>query len=237
MKNRLALFAAVAVMGASVSNALALDQNTTTTTTTTMMVMPADDHLSVSDRIFLMDLAHANAREIELSRVAFHQGESQGVVYYARHMLRDHRQLQDQIMSTYGNRPFMMNWEGVVSRSTTPVGDNWIGGSWDDSMDNGKDRPSYNNWNFIYPDDWSAIHELRNSNGKTLDRMYLSEMAVDHAKLLDEINRESETTNNPDIKALIANIQPIVEHHLHLARDWKLDYDDPQFKNASGWDN
>lgn len=82
MKNK-TLYMAMAIIGTlSVSASTLAQQDQTTTTTTTVttqvagqpMVMTTDaNRMSVGDRIFLMDLVHANAREIELSRVAFHQ--------------------------------------------------------------------------------------------------------------------------------------------------------------------
>jgi len=222
MKNRSTLYAAMAVVGAFVvsAGAQAQDQNTTTTTTVTQSTtaMPENDHLSVGDRIFLMDLVHANAKEIELSRVAYHQANSPAISEYARHMLLDHRALQDQLVSTYGGRIFMRNWEGVVSQSSNPEPEDWLGGPAEGT------KPNYNNWSYLFPDDWAQVHQLKNLDGRALDEMYVQDMAADHAMLLDEINRRDAVTDNSDIKALISSVRPTVEHHLDRARTWKFDY-------------
>lgn len=214
----------MAVVGALMVSAstLAQNQNTTTTTTTVTTqgtVMTSEsDHLSVGDRIFLMDLVHANAREAELSRVAFHQSNSPAVSDFAHHMLMEHRELQDQLMVTYGERTFLKDWRGAVSDSNMPIADSWgEGGA-------GMNKRNYNNWAYLYSEDWAQVHQLKTQNGTSLERMYVGWMAADHAKLLMEINRRDQETENPEIKALIATIRPIVERHLHRARDWSFSY-------------
>lgn len=99
--------------------------------------------------------------------------------------------------------------------SNMPLADDWGG--------MGMDKPNYNNWAFLYSEDWSQIHQLRNQNGNNLERIYVQWMANDHANLLAEINRRDAETDNSDIKALIATVRPVVEEHLRRSRDWKFD--------------
>ncbi len=214
MNKHKTLYFAMAVVGASLIAAVATAQQTPAPTQ--MVDMTTDgSHMSVGDRIFLMDLVHANAREIELSRVALHQSNSPGVARFARHMLMEHRTLQDQLMTSYGERTFLKNWQGAVSQSYIGMTDSWGG------MDT--DKPSYNNWAFLYSEDWAQVRQLRDQNGTSLERMYVNWMTTDHAKLLEEMNRRSAETDNSDIKALIASARPVVEDHLRRSRDWKFD--------------
>lgn len=211
--------AGVLVLGAS---AMAQDQNNNTTTTTvvttnTLVTMPENDHLSAGDRIFLMDLVHANAREIELSRVAYHQANSPAISEYARHMLEDHRALQDQLMSSYGGRIFMKNWPDTVSNSYAPEDENWIGGD-----EFGKFN--YNNWAYLFNNDWQDRHHLMSLEGPAFDSDYIQMMAADHAKLLEEIDRHAQTTSDDAIKTIINNCRPIVWRHLDHARDLRMRY-------------
>jgi predicted outer membrane protein len=169
-----------------------------------------------------MDLVHANAREIELSRVAFHQANSPAVSSFARHMLEDHRTLQDQLISTYGGRIFMRDWPDTVSHNYTPEDEGWVGGDQFGKF-------NYNNWAYLYGQDWQDHHMLENLNGSALDSMYVSMMATDHAMLLAEINRCDRDTSDDAIKTIISTVRPTVEMHLNHARDLKMRY---QFQSA-----
>jgi predicted outer membrane protein len=233
MNNRNTLWAAMGVVSMCALSVAAFAQTpdtpaqTTTTTITTTTIVPETDHLSAGDRIFLMDLAHANAREIELSRVALHLADAPSVATYARHMLETHRDLQDQLMTTYGNRIFMRHWEGAVRNddgmrdSDMMEHDQWLVNPVEMTKGN------YNNWSYLYQTDWADVHRLRDMNGVTFERTYIQDMAQDHAMLLKEINRRDTETDNPDVKAIIEKVRPIVERHLDWARNWSLDYNLP----------
>ena len=132
-------------------------------------------------------------------------------------MLEDHRALQDQLISSYGGRIFMRNWPDTVSHKYEAEDENWVG-------DDQYGKFNYNNWAYLYGDDWQDHHLLENEDGVTLDRMYVSMMASDHAKLLAEINRCDMDTSNDAIKTIISNVRPQVERHLGHARDLRSLY-------------
>ncbi|HEY3779913.1 MAG TPA: DUF4142 domain-containing protein [Fimbriimonadaceae bacterium] len=235
--------AAMAAVGAIMlsTSAMAQDQTTTTTTTTTtngLSVVPMVDwstRISVGDEIFLMDLAHANAREIILSRYAEHNADSHGVAEFAHHMVVSHEALQSQLLSTYGNMSWMHNWQQSYGRrmgdkveNYSAQSDNdgdkaWGRGGWGDYDWNRAD----NNWNYIFPSDWNDLHTLRGLNGYAFDQQYVDMMAADHAMVLDKLNMHARETKNTDIQTMITNIQPKVQNHLEDARSLAFFYRDP----------
>src|SRR5437763_1655719 len=111
MKNPRMFAVAMATVGAMLMCGFAAAQTTTqqttqttnpatgtTTTQTTTMAMPdMGNRLSVGDQIFLMNLMHANALEIELSKIAVRQAASKGVSDFALMMVNDHTNLQNQL--------------------------------------------------------------------------------------------------------------------------------------------
>ena len=220
MKIRMTRLAALAAAGVLAAFSTAWAQNTPTPDDQVpayTMTTPGT-YLSVGDRIFLMDLAHINARDIGLSRVAYHQANSPAVSEFAKTILRSDRKIQDQIMSTYGNDVFMKNWDGAMSHKNRPVNEGWVGGDLKES-----DNDNYNNWSYLYGGDWQDIHALRDMSSSMVNSTYAQDIAIDEDMLLKKIDRRQDETTNTDIKSLLSTLRPEVEHHLYMARNWRMD--------------
>lgn len=256
MKNRKLFFAACAAVGAVAmcGSAFAQDTTTTTTTVTTQGTVAIPEvnwanRISVGDEIFIMDLVHANAREIILSRIAEHMADSHGVAAFAHHMVVDHEALQDQLLSTYGSQPWMHNWQMSYGRRMDPgntykrqgeeAEDNAAPMNHDMDHDQDRDRDwgrgwanwDWNradvNWRYIFPTDWNDIHKLSTLNGYAFDNEYVNMMAIDHANLIDKINMHNRETRNTAVQSLISNVGPQVQSHLEEARNFAFAYTDP----------
>jgi predicted outer membrane protein len=140
MKNRKLMCAAIAAVGAMMmcGNAAAQTQTSTTQTSTTnqtstpagttnnttttyqsttMGNMDMSNRMSVGDQIMLMNLVHANAMEIEASRIVQKQAATRAVYDYATMMITDHQALQNQLISQYGNQPWMNDWQNTLRKS------------------------------------------------------------------------------------------------------------------------
>ena len=120
-------------------------------------------------------------------------------------------------MSSYGGRVFMKDWPETVSNNYSPEDEPWAGG------DN-YGKYNYNNWAYCYNDDWQDRHHLMSLEGPAFDSCYIQMMAADHAKLLEQINRQDQETSDDAIKSIISNCRPIVERHLDHARDLRMRY-------------
>lgn len=253
MKKNMFLAAMTAVGAIMLSgSALAQDQSTTTTTTTvtqgTTMVPTVNwgNRISVGDEIFLMDVVHANAREIILSRIAEHNADSHGVAEFAHHMLEAHLAMQNQLLGTYGSMAWMHNWQTSLGRRMGDHVENYdaqASGTMNNNMDNdmgkqndddwnhggwgGNWNKADTNWHHIYPSDWNDIHTLQGLTGYAFDKQYIDFMANDHAMLLDKLNMHARETRNTDIQALITSAQPTVQGHLEEARTFAFQYSDP----------
>jgi len=121
MKNRKLMTAALAVVGAMAMCSAALAQTTTSTTTTTttdqtsMANMDVNNRLSISDQIFLMNLIHANALEIEMGQLA-----AKRLSDFASKMVSEHTNGQTQILNTFGNQPWVTDWQHTLRRTSMP---------------------------------------------------------------------------------------------------------------------
>jgi putative membrane protein len=238
------LFAALTAIGAVVMCQAAFAQDTTTTTTTTtnngstmtsttVSTQGMSDRLSVSDQIFLMDLMHANAEEIELSRIARRQANSTGVSDFARHMIDDHSNLQSQLMTTYGGQPWVGMW---VRYHPIP---NDVGMSYYNENNNGNmTMPSggWSNWQFLDSSDWDKVRRLEGLEGNAFDREYLEMMVQGHHQLMEKIWRHQPVTMNSSITTLIGQVQPTVQAHLEMARGLSFAFHDPfDVRRSSPW--
>lgn len=252
MKNRRMFFAAVAAVGAVAmcQVASAQDTNTTTTqtttttqngnmTTTTTQIGTVTDanRLSVGDQIFLMDLMHANAQEIVLSRIARRQAYSTGVSDFAQRMIDDHSNLQSQLMTTYGSMPWVINWIRY-----TPV-PNENGMNYFYNQNNFRENASmtmpsggWSNWMFLDPSDWDKVRHLEGLEGPEFDREYLSMMVMGHHDLEEKIWRHQPVSMNTDVQNLMNTALPTIQHHLEIARGMSFSYEDPfDVRRSSPW--
>jgi predicted outer membrane protein len=214
-------------------------QTTTTTTTTALQSIDLSHHLSVGDKIFLMDLVHTNALEIELSKKAYHMAWSKGVSDYAKMMIDDHEALQNQLMSNYGNAPWMIDWQHSLRQNPVreDVGMSWYNqnGSASYSTTNylstgnntANNGSNYDNWMYLDASDWDKVHYLDGQSGFTFDKVYVEDMVQGHHALQEEIWRETQTTTNTDMQSLLTNVAPTVQHHIEQGRMISYNYDDP----------
>jgi predicted outer membrane protein len=262
MKNRKMYHAAIAAVGAMMMCAGAYAQTTSTTTTTTTQngststtVVSTDpgSRLSVGDQILIMNLIEANAKEIELSRLALHQAWSKGVSDYAQMMINDHTALQNQLMNSYGNQPWMYNWQNTLKKSYDTNGYGRMGYNWyntgygsmttTNGMSNmnqtsGTTQPgqtamnnnvsgSWDNWMYLNSTDWDIYHHLDTLQGFPFDKEYIHQMVMDHRQLMEKLWAAQGNTSNSDVTALVPNVQQTVQNHLEEGRRISFNYDDP----------
>lgn len=222
-------------------------QQTTTTTTTVIPPVDLAHRISVGDQIFLMDLVHSNALEIELAKSAYRMAWSKGVSDYAKMIMDDHAALQNQLMSQYGNAPWMMDWQhslrqnpvrddvgmayfnqnGYASYSTTNYLSTGQNPNPPSNGYNAADENGVDNWMYLDASDWDKVHYLRGLNGWTFDKVFAEDMVQGHRMLMGKIWEESQRTANADIQNLISQVQPTIQKHLQVGRMISYNYDDP----------
>ena len=221
MNNRRMFFAACVAVSSMAMCQVASAQDQTNTTTP-IGNLTEGSRLSVGDEIFLMDLIHANALEVELSRIARRQAASTGVSDFANTMIHAHSDLQNQLFTSYGNRSWIASW---VRTNPTPT-DRDMG-----YMNSTNTSPpasgAWNNWMFLDPSDWETIRHLDGLSGEGFDREYIQMMVRDHHKIKAEMWKEQNDTLNSDIKTLITATLPTVSSHLEMARGMSFSYQDP----------
>lgn len=275
MKNRRTIFAAMAAVGAMAMCAAALaqteqqttttktttqtnppSQTTTTTTQTTTTIPDMSTHFGVSDQIFMMHLIHANALEIEMSKIAMKQANTRAVYDYANMIYNDHNSLQSQLMGTYGSAPWLTDWQNTLRHNPTnnavgmayyqstnymsvatttnnlnqTAGTTMPGQTSNQNTYSGGSSSMNGNWdNYWYLDatDWDRMHHIESLNGFAFDKEYSAEMVRGHRALMGEIWAANENSMNTDVKNLISSIQPTVQRHLDEGRRLSFMFDDP----------
>ena len=65
----------------------------------------------------------------------------------------------------------------------------------------------------------STHDRLAKLNGAAFDKAYMDVMVKDHEKVVKELERESSSGKDPDLKAFAAKVLPTVQDHLKMARD------------------
>ena len=65
--------------------------------------------------------------------------------------------------------------------------------------------------------DQQTFARLRHVEGKSFDRMFLSQQSTEHEKLINAFKREAEHGTNPEIKDYASRTLPTIEQHLHDA--------------------
>src|SRR5690606_2143160 len=67
-------------------------------------------------------------------------------------------------------------------------------------------------------DKQEKYEELTQKNGMDFDKAYIAYMVKDHKEDVDLFKKEAEKGNDPELKNWAAEKVPILEHHLHMAK-------------------
>ena len=59
---------------------------------------------------------------------------------------------------------------------------------------------------------------LEKRSGKDFDKAYIQAMVADHQNLLQAFQSESGKVQDPELKKFVATVEPIVTHHLQMAK-------------------
>jgi putative membrane protein len=59
---------------------------------------------------------------------------------------------------------------------------------------------------------------LQNKSGKSFDKAYIQTMVTDHENTLQAFQSASGKVQDPKLKEFIATVEPIVNHHLEMAK-------------------
>lgn len=280
MKNR--IFAvAMATVGAMMMCSFAAAQATTNQTTTTQTTNPAtgttttqttsttvmpdmSNRLSVGDQIFLMNLIHANALEIELSRVAVRQAASKGVSDFALMMINDHTNLQNQLANTYGSQPWMYDWQNSLRKTnqynSSGLGSYYNGSSYTttNAMTNSNGQSTTTTTTTTTQQPTSVGPGAPTVPTTTFDNwMYLDsgdwekihrleslqgfpfdkeyvQMMVIDHRKLMDQFYNQQDLSSNDVRTLANTVQGTVQNHLEEARRLSFNYDDP-FDQQRSW--
>jgi putative membrane protein len=73
------------------------------------------------------------------------------------------------------------------------------------------------------PENMGAANEakykaLEKKSGEAFDKSYIDTMVSAHESLLQEVQAEAGKAQDPQLKQFIATVQPIVTHHLQMAK-------------------
>jgi putative membrane protein len=66
-----------------------------------------------------------------------------------------------------------------------------------------------------------TFNKLSAKNGKDFDKAYIDAMVKDHEKDVKEFEKASKEAKDPDVKAWAATSLPVIQNHLHMAKDIK----------------
>jgi putative membrane protein len=66
--------------------------------------------------------------------------------------------------------------------------------------------------------DQATEKKLSALKGHAFDSAYMQDMVQDHQKDVADFRNESETGQDPDLKAFAAKYLPVIEHHLQMAQ-------------------
>ena len=63
--------------------------------------------------------------------------------------------------------------------------------------------------------------KLKAEKGADFDKAYMDAMRSDHQKMLDLLKSSESTVSTDDLRTFIKKTEPVVEHHLSMAKDIK----------------
>lgn len=82
--------------------------------------------------------------------------------------------------------------------------------------------------NIQLPQDLDSEHaqlrdKLANEHGADFDRDYINAMRGDHQKMVDLLKSSEATVNTDELRTFIKKTLPVVQHHLSMAQDLKVE--------------
>jgi putative membrane protein len=72
------------------------------------------------------------------------------------------------------------------------------------------------------------LDDLRKASGREFDKKFIGMMEKDHRKVLDVVKEAREDVKNPDLVALLGELEPKLEHHKQMAETLKAGTPDRQ---------
>ena len=73
------------------------------------------------------------------------------------------------------------------------------------------------------PDANEDFKRLEKASGIAVDKTYIEMMVKDHETMLDTFQAEAAKVTDPQLKDFIANVEPVVAHHLAMAKAIRQD--------------
>jgi putative membrane protein len=70
-------------------------------------------------------------------------------------------------------------------------------------------------------DDRQEMQQLRNLSGQQFDRQFADEQIEDHQKMIQALQKEAQTTQDPALRAFAQSGIPVMQKHLQMAEQAK----------------
>ena len=201
--------------------------------------MAMTDHIGVSDQIFLMNVIHGNAMEIELGRLGSHKATTKEVADFAGWMLIDHGKAQDQLVSTYGSNNWFKDWQLTLKDTSARNNIGYPYGTretWMSDTTKTADPNMTAPWMYLDASDWDVLHHLDNLTGMAFDKAFMQTQVELHAKTLMKFNEVAALSTNSDVKSWESGNIGMIQAHLDRARAIVFDLADPiNVSRSSPW--
>jgi putative membrane protein len=138
--------------------------------------------VSDRDQEFVKKATRASIAEVRLGEMAAERAESPQVQQFGQHMVADHTQAKQELMSL-----------AQTQKMTLPT-----------DMD-------------------TQHHEIAEGlallQGANFDRAFMRYMVADHEKAVQLFSKAARQSQDADLKAFAAKILPLLQEHLHMARN------------------
>jgi putative membrane protein len=153
---------------------------------------------ALSESQVLAKLHAANQMEMEAGGLAASRAQSGKVKRYGEQLIKDHRQADNSVMALAKRKG--VDLQSVPSMPSRPSGES--------EGENESDAHAQR----------SSMEQLRTLTGSEFDRAFLAMMVADHDDALRLVRNARSQTQDPELRALLAKLTPVLRQHYDLAQ-------------------
>lgn len=159
-----------------------------------------DAKLALMDQRFVHAAGHGGMMEIDAAQLALERGSSQAVKDYARQMIRDHEQANQELMT-------LAQSKGVKLPATLEAMHKRL---------NDQERLALRHMVVKHRDERMLLESM---SGAMFDQAYIGGQVKDHHQMVGLFEVHSRHSMDPDIKAWATKTLPHLQMHLRRAQE------------------